>query len=182
MEQGFAHTEKAREQNFVHLNQRLGDLKEGVNQRFDSLEKMIALQNKAVLGILGRDSVGCGEVPVFSGLIEGLFRGSVNECLCGSNELSPLVPRAISILEPGSASQARPERVSFDQRFDGFPGHRTFQLPHSPFEPAARRIPGTDSPSKWACRGWRMIVLPPKTSGQAVMRLSRSCSVVIVLS
>ena len=41
MAQDFAHAEKAREQSFVHLN-----------QRFDSLEKMIALQNKAVLGIL----------------------------------------------------------------------------------------------------------------------------------
>lgn len=41
MEQGFAHAEKARERNFVHLN-----------QRFDSLERMIVLQNKAVLGIL----------------------------------------------------------------------------------------------------------------------------------
>ena len=52
MEQGFARAEKAREQNFVHLNQRIDDFMEGVNQRFDSLEKMLAWQNRSVLGIL----------------------------------------------------------------------------------------------------------------------------------
>ena len=64
MERGFAHAEKAREQNFVHLNQRFDDSKEGVNQRFDSLEKMIALQNKAVLGILA---------VILAGVVKYLF-------------------------------------------------------------------------------------------------------------
>lgn len=53
MEQGFAHAEKAREQNFVHLN-----------QRFDSLEKMITFQNKAVLGILA---------VILAGVVKYLF-------------------------------------------------------------------------------------------------------------
>lgn len=35
MEQGFAHAEKAREQNLVHVNQRFDD----VEKRFDSLER-----------------------------------------------------------------------------------------------------------------------------------------------
>ena len=46
MEQGFAHAEKAREQNLVHINQRFADAEKArdqnlvhVNQRFDSLEK-----------------------------------------------------------------------------------------------------------------------------------------------
>ena len=64
MEQGFAHAEKAREQNFVHLNQRFDDSKEGVNQGLDSLEKMIALQNKAVLEILA---------VILAGVVKYLF-------------------------------------------------------------------------------------------------------------
>ena len=37
MEQGFAHAEKAREQNLVHINQRFNDM----NTRFDGLEKRL---------------------------------------------------------------------------------------------------------------------------------------------
>ena len=46
MEQGFAHAEKAREQNLVHINQRFDDmnqrfdaLKEGISQRFEAVDK-----------------------------------------------------------------------------------------------------------------------------------------------
>ena len=35
MEQGFAYAEKARDQNFVHMNQRFDDM----NRRFDGLER-----------------------------------------------------------------------------------------------------------------------------------------------
>ena len=41
IEQGLAHAAKEREQNFVHLNQRLDDLKESVNQRFDDMNRGI---------------------------------------------------------------------------------------------------------------------------------------------
>lgn len=112
----------------------------------------------------------------------------MNEHLCGSNEHPPLVPRTLGILEPGSAFQTRPERVGFGQHCHGPADHRTFQLPHSPFEAAARRIPyGANSPYSWAgrlsmssteIRMSRMIGLPPNTSGWAVMCLRRSCSVV----
>ena len=37
--QRLADAEKTREQNLIHTSQRFGDLKEGINQRFDSLEK-----------------------------------------------------------------------------------------------------------------------------------------------
>lgn len=102
MEQGFAHAEKAREQNFVHLNQHL-----------DSLEKDDRSPEQDRAGDSGRDSDRCGEVPVYSRLIEGLCRGSVNERLFGSNEHPPIVPRTLGILKPDSVSQPRPERVSF---------------------------------------------------------------------
>ena len=69
MERGFAHAEKTREQNVVHLGQRFddlketfdrrfGDLKESVNQRFDSLDKRLAFQNRIMLGILGMLAAG----------------------------------------------------------------------------------------------------------------------------
>lgn len=37
--QQLADAEKAREENLIHIGQRFDDMKEGVNQRFDSLER-----------------------------------------------------------------------------------------------------------------------------------------------
>jgi len=58
VDQGFAHAAKERENILVHLNQRFDDMKEsvnqrfdGVNQRFDSLEKMMGWQNRISMGM-----------------------------------------------------------------------------------------------------------------------------------
>ena len=51
MEQGFAHAEKAREQNLVHINQRFDDLNkrvDDVNKRFDDMNKRFDDMNQGV--------------------------------------------------------------------------------------------------------------------------------------
>ena len=57
--QRLADAEKAREQNLVHVNQRFDDMNQrfddtnrSMDRRFDSLEKMIAWQNRITMGIL----------------------------------------------------------------------------------------------------------------------------------
>lgn len=39
MDQGFAHAEKARQQNFIRLNQRFDDMNRGVNQDFGGMNQ-----------------------------------------------------------------------------------------------------------------------------------------------
>ena len=43
LNQRLANADKAREQNLVHMNQRFDDMTQGVNQRFDGLEKRMDL-------------------------------------------------------------------------------------------------------------------------------------------
>ena len=76
--QRLADAEKARDQNLVHVNQRFDDMNRSVNQRFDDmnrsinyrfdgLEKLIAFQNKIVLGILGVIVLGVMKYLFFPG-------------------------------------------------------------------------------------------------------------------
>jgi uncharacterized coiled-coil protein SlyX len=76
--QRLADAEKARDQNAVHVNQRFDDMNRSVNQRFDDmdrsmnhrfdgLEKLIAFQNKIVLGILGVIVLGVVKYLFFPG-------------------------------------------------------------------------------------------------------------------
>ncbi|MCZ0952931.1 MAG: hypothetical protein OXJ56_10115 [Rhodospirillaceae bacterium] len=82
MEQGFAPASKERGHILEHLNQRFDDLKEsldhrfdavtesvnhrfdGVNQRFDSLEKLLNWHNRILMGIL---------LMILAGLVKYLF-------------------------------------------------------------------------------------------------------------
>ena len=71
MDQGFAHAAKEREHILEHLNQRFDDMKEsvnhrfdGVNQRFDSLEKLLNWHNRIVMGIL---------LVILAGVVKYLF-------------------------------------------------------------------------------------------------------------
>ena len=75
MDQGFAHAEKAREQNLVHINQRFDDMNRrfddmnrGMNYRFDSLEKRMDFQNRMTLAV--STTVGGG---ILIGLVKYLF-------------------------------------------------------------------------------------------------------------
>ena len=65
--QRLADAEKARDQNLVHVNQRFDDMNRSINYRFDGLEKLIAFQNKIVLGILGVIVLGVVKYLFFPG-------------------------------------------------------------------------------------------------------------------
>ena len=76
MDQGFAHAAKEREQNFVHLNQRLDDLKDdlkdGMNRRFDNLEKRFDDLRKIVM-IMLTALVGATVVAVVGAAVKYIF-------------------------------------------------------------------------------------------------------------
>ena len=71
MDQGFAHAAKEREHILVHLSQRFDDMKEsvnhrfdGVNQRFDSLERQLNWHNRILMGLL---------LVILAGVVKYLF-------------------------------------------------------------------------------------------------------------